>query len=158
MLHYVHVRARCMQPIHAWRAYTDKLRGDSRHASTSCGVLPGSTADGHSCECCRLFASQSNSQLGPLREFRTLAEVKFRFLAFGSSMVWVGPSMSHDTSVVVSHVIFYFFFFFFFYRLPPRAGHLLCGAKNAERLVRSNTSHHTSCLPGTSRAGYRKPY
>ena len=95
VLHYVHVRARCMRPIHAWRAYTDKLRGDSRHAGTSCGVLPGSTADGHSCESCRPFASQSNSQLGPLREFRTLAEVKFRFLAFGSSMVWVGPSMTH---------------------------------------------------------------
>ena len=36
-----------------------------------------------------------NSDLYENSGVRTLAEVKFRFLAFGSSMVWVGPSMTH---------------------------------------------------------------
>ena len=94
-----------MQPIHAWRAYTDKLRGDSRHAGTSyAGVLPGSTADGLLANLVVLSHLRAipNSDRNSLREFRTFGRSQVSVLG-----LWfingLGRAIHHPECVHMSH-------------------------------------------------------
>ena len=128
----------CMQPIHAWRAYTDKLRGDSRHAGTSyAGVLPGSTADGLLANLVVLSHLRAipNSDGNSLREFRTFGRSQVSVLG-----LWfingLGRAIHHPECVHMSHgmllymllhvTVTLYFFFLFFHRLPPGGQDLEC--------------------------------
>ena len=85
-MHGVRTRTSCAA-IAATQAQAAVLR--SLTGSTAGGLLANLVVLSH-------LRAIPNSDGNSLREFRTLAEVKFRFLAFGSSMVWVGPSTTRN--------------------------------------------------------------